>query len=234
MTSRRALRVAGEREHQVPPLEIPDSDADPDEIAASDRRCSPVRTAGDQGPGGTSNSHRTNVRAVAAICRALDGLPLAVELTAARVKLMSPTAILSRLDSVLDLGRGGAGRPDRQRTLRETIEWWYGLLTPEQRDVFMHLGVFKGSIGLTAIEAVLPPPSLNVTDVLDVMADLVDASLVVTTSPTMTSLVSDCPRDDQGLRRGDTCPGGCAPTCCGRACQPFRPALERVGGDAAR
>ena len=115
-----------------------------------------------------------NIEHVIAICSRLDGMPLAIELAAARAKLLAPQAILSRLDRSLELGGTELERPTRQRTLRQTIAWSFDLLTPDQQRFFGQLGVFGGSCDLDALTAVTE----TTLDPLDAIAELVDVSLV--------------------------------------------------------
>jgi tetratricopeptide (TPR) repeat protein len=115
-----------------------------------------------------------------AVCQRLDGLPLAIELAAARSKLLSPRALLARLDQALDISAAGTQTETRQRTLRDTIAWSYDLLTPTQQSFFRRLGVFAGGADLDAITAVTAG-ILNGADPLDLVADLVDASLTTIT-----------------------------------------------------
>jgi predicted ATPase/class 3 adenylate cyclase len=153
-TSREPLRITAEQQYPVPPL--PDSDA----VALFHERARAVR------PDFAANG------AVAEICRRLDGLPLAIELAAARVKLLAPDALLDRLEQRLPLLTGGArDLPERQRTLRATIEWSYDLLEPHERDLLARLSVFAGGWTLDAAEAVCDCD-------LDTLASLVDKSLV--------------------------------------------------------
>ena len=120
-----------------------------------------------------------NAASVAAVCRRLDGLPLAIELAAARTKILTPQALLSRLDRALDLKAAGVDRPSRQRTLRDTIKWSYDLLDPAQQTFFRCLGMFAGGADLDAISAVTDLVDQPVTvDPLEMVAGLVDASLV--------------------------------------------------------
>src|SRR5207244_183848 len=114
--------------------------------------------------------------AVARVCGRLDGLPLAIELAAARSKLLPPEAMNRRLDQALDLLVGGAqDLPDRQRTLRATLEWSHDLLDDDERVLFSRLAVFAGGWTLEAAEAVCGEDGL---DVLETLASLVDESLV--------------------------------------------------------
>ena len=110
---------------------------------------------------------------VVALVQRLDGLPLAIELAAARIKLFQPAALLARLDRAMDLPAHGADRPDRQQTLHDAIAWSYDLLDPQQQHSFRQLGVFVGGCDLEAVASIVgpdPPP-------LEVVAELVDLSL---------------------------------------------------------
>ncbi len=108
---------------------------------------------------------------IAELCRRLDSLPLAVELAAARVRLLSPAQILERLSQRLDLLKGGRDAEARQQTLRATIEWSYDLLTPEEQELFSRLAVFSGGCTLEAAEEVTHAD-------LDTLQLLLDKSLV--------------------------------------------------------
>jgi predicted ATPase len=115
-----------------------------------------------------------NAPAVAEICHRLGGQPLAIELAAARVRLLPPQAILSRLDKSLKLLTGGArDLPARQQTLRNTIDWSYGLLDGDEQTMFARLGIFVGGAMLEATAVVC-----GVEDVLEGIGSLVDKSLV--------------------------------------------------------
>ncbi len=178
VTSQAPLHIYGEREFPVPPLALPDPKSIPPleilcrlpAIALFVERAQAVK-------------HQfaltmDNAPAVAAICSRLDGLPLAIELAAARVKLLSPLAMLTRLESRLNLLTGGArDLPTRQQTLRNTVEWSYGLLNGAEQTLFRRLSVFSGSSTLEAIEAVCDTKGDLGLDVLDGMASLVDKSL---------------------------------------------------------
>src|SRR5262249_47031897 len=122
-----------------------------------------------------------NFSDVASACRHLDGLPLAIELAAARAKLLGPRALVARLDKSLDLRGPGADRPTRQQALRDTIDWSYQLLPSAQQALFRRLGVFAGGADVEAVAAVWAGGGDSATqdaDLVDLVADLVDASLV--------------------------------------------------------
>jgi predicted ATPase len=175
VTSREALRVRGEHIFPVPPLGIPDERAPLSVIAASDA----VRlfTARARSARPDFELTEANAAAIAEISVRLDGLPLALELAAARLGLFTPADLLDRLRGRGDvLGSGPRDLPDRQRTLRGTIEWSYELLDPDECRVFELLSVFS-SARLDAVEAVTGAVHPEV-DVLESLASLVDKSLV--------------------------------------------------------
>jgi predicted ATPase len=175
VTSRTVLRLRGEHEFPVPPLPIPpaDADADPAGLLGYASVGLFVERAHAADPG--FELTRGNAAAVAEICRRLDGLPLAIELAAARVRMLPPQAIASRLGERFSLLTGGARDvPQRQRTLKNTLDWSFGLLSPEEQELFARLGVFAGSFGLPAAEAV------GGGQVMDTLSALVDGSLVRT------------------------------------------------------
>ncbi len=159
VTSRAALRLYGEREFEVPPLALPELPAGQDSLApieASEAVALFVARAQAVTPGFRLTPD--NAAAVAGIVRRLDGLPLALELAAARVRLFSPSALLGRLGSSLAFLTGGPrDLPERQRTLRAAILWSYNLLGPEARTLFRCLSVFAGGARLETIEAVCGP-----------------------------------------------------------------------------
>jgi predicted ATPase/class 3 adenylate cyclase len=176
-TSRSTLHVYGEREFPVPPLGVPDAreTADPEAVARYEAVALFVERAMAARP--SFRLTAADAPAVAEICRRLDGLPLAIELAAARVKLLSPAAILSRLENRLVLLSGGAqDLPARQQTLRGAIAWSYDLLDEADRTLFTELAVFVGGASLDPIEAVCGPDQQR--DVLDGVASLVDKSLL--------------------------------------------------------
>jgi predicted ATPase/DNA-binding XRE family transcriptional regulator len=155
VTSRVRLHVRGEREVPVPPLPLPH----PTQVLGRDELAlvPSVRLFVERAQDAKADFDLTeeNAPAVAEICQRLDGLPLALELAAARIKILSPFALLARLDRRLPLLTGGAqDLPDRQQTLRKTIAWSYDLLSEEERILFRRLGVFAGGWTLEAAEAV--------------------------------------------------------------------------------
>ena len=158
-TSRVPLRLRAEREYPVPPLGLPRRKPPPTAGAALPvRGGAPLHRRGRRRSSPTSPSTTTNAPAVAEICRRLDGLPLAIELAAARVRLLPPQAMLARLEQRLPLLTGGArDAPARQQTLRDTIAWSYDLLAPEEQTLFRRLAVFAGGCTLEAAEAVANP-----------------------------------------------------------------------------
>lgn len=173
-TSRRPLHVGGEREYPVPTLELPDQ-MNLEQAEQSGAVQLFVQHAAMVSPSFALSEG--NAADVVQVCRRLDGLPLAIELAAARSKLLSPAALVARLDMALELKDVGVDRPTRQQTLRATIAWSYDLLTVSQQAFFCRLGVFAGGGDLEAIENVTAG-CLDGADPLDVVADLVDASLV--------------------------------------------------------
>ncbi|GAB2583968.1 BTAD domain-containing putative transcriptional regulator [Streptomyces capparidis] len=173
-TSREPLGVAGERVWPVPPLALPGEDADPARAAGSPAVELFVARAADAVPGFALD--RGNAAAVTAICRRLDGIPLALELAAARVRALGVQELAARLDDrfrVLTAGRRGA--PARQQTLRAVIDWSWRLLSGPERVVLRRLGVHVDGFTLEAAEEVAAEDGV---DVVDVLARLVDRSLV--------------------------------------------------------
>jgi predicted ATPase/DNA-binding NarL/FixJ family response regulator len=178
VTSRVRLRVSGEREYVVPPLGLADHGerASVEKVAASHAVRLFVERA--QAVKDDFSLTEQNAPSIAEICRRLDGLPLAIELAAARIKVLPPAALLARLDHRLPLLTGG-GRdlPARQHTMRDAIAWSYELLTPEEQTLFRQLGVFSGGFTLEAAEAITVN-DLGM-DLFGGMASLVDKSLVL-------------------------------------------------------
>ena len=176
-TSRIPLHIAGEQELPVPPLALPDPirSLDLETLAANEAVALFIQRAANVRPG--MGLTADNAATVAQIAVKLDGLPLAIELAASRAKVLSPETILARLGSRLSLLTTGAGDlPERQRTLRSTIEWSHELLGTEHQRLFGRLGTFSGGWTLPAAE-VICGPGVNL-DVLDGLATLIDHSLV--------------------------------------------------------
>jgi predicted ATPase/class 3 adenylate cyclase len=166
-TSRRPLHVGGEVEFAVSPLESTAA------VELFVEHASRVRKGFKLGP--------DNAQDVAKLCAMLDGLPLAIELAAARAKLLAPKAILARIDQSLDVASAERGRDERQRTIRAAISWSYDLLEPAQQVVLDRLGIFESGASFDAVEAVVPVDALDGADVADVLFALVDASLITVT-----------------------------------------------------
>jgi predicted ATPase/class 3 adenylate cyclase len=173
-TSRRPLHLPGEHELPVPPLDLP-REATVEQVAASGAALLFVQQAGMVRPGFAVTA--ANAADIAAICRRLDGLPLAIELAASRIRLLSPRALLARLGHSLALAGAEAGRPSRQQTLRATIAWSYDLLAPPSAAVLRRAGVFADGCDLDALAAVARPAG----DPLEAAGELMDVSLITVT-----------------------------------------------------
>lgn len=186
-TSRERFRITGEHVFIVPPLALPPAEARQlDAIAASEA----VRLFVDraQAVAPTFQLTTDNAPVIAEICRKLDGLPLALELAAARVDVLSPAALLARLERRLVLLTGGRrDQPERLRTMRNAISWSHDQLTPPEQVLFRRLAVFSGGFSLEAAEEICASrpedrsaegPHIDATDVLDGIVSLVEKSLV--------------------------------------------------------
>jgi predicted ATPase/class 3 adenylate cyclase/DNA-binding CsgD family transcriptional regulator len=181
VTSRAALHLRGEQEFTVPPLAVPNPKRLPNPEALSQYGAVALFIQRAQAVKAEFQVTHANAPAVAEICIRLDGLPLAIELAAARVKLLPPQALLARLGRRLQVLTGGVrDAPARQQTLRQTIEWSYQLLHPEEQRLFQRLSVFAGGCTLQAIEAVCTALDIESTagQVLDGVASLLDKSLL--------------------------------------------------------
>ncbi len=179
VTSRVVLHLADERAYPVPPLALPDPTHPPSFQTLS--QYAAVRLFIDGATAARPDFAVTNENApaVAEICHRLDGLPLAIELAAARVRVLSPQAILARLDNRLKLLTGGSrDRPERQQTLRGAIAWSYDLLDPTEQTLFRRLAVFAGGGTLDAVAAVCNANGDLAVDVLDGVSALVENSLL--------------------------------------------------------
>jgi len=179
VTSRATLHLSGEHEFPVPPLAVPDLTQLPaPEMLTQEAavRLFVLRTQAIQPAFGVTPA---SARAIAEICVQLDGLPLAIELAAARSKLLPPQALLARLSHRLEVLTGGAqDLPTRQQTLRNTLQWSYDLLTAEEQRLFRWLSIFVGGCTLEAAEAVCQVGGDQAPPVLEGIASLLDKSLV--------------------------------------------------------
>jgi len=177
VTSQAPLHVYGEHEFPVPPLALPDPTSTPPLEVLSRLPAVALFVERAKAVKHEFTLTKENAPAVAAICSRLDGLPLAIELAAARIKLLSPSAMLTRLESRLNLLTGGArDLPTRQQTLRNTVDWSYGLLNGAEQTLFRRLSVFTGGCTLEGVEAVCDTKGDLGLDVLDGMASMVDKS----------------------------------------------------------
>ena len=179
VTSREVLRLRAEQQFSVPPLALPDRKRLPDDRALADvpavdlfiQRAQAIRPDFQLTPG--------NAAAIAVICIRLDGLPLAIELAAARVKWLAPEALLAWLDRRLQLLTGGArDLPERQQTLRNTLKWSYDLLSAEEQRLFRLLAVFVGGCQLEAVEAVSRTLGDGTIPIWHGVSSLIDKSLL--------------------------------------------------------
>src|SRR5271156_6278852 len=178
-TSRGPLRVVGEVVLPVPPMAAPEPDRSGGVAGLS--RYDAVALFTERAAAAVPDFGLTeeNYRAVAGLCYRLDGLPLAIELAAGRLRSLSPAQILSRLDDRYALLTGGErGRPGRQQTLRASIEWSYHLCTPAEQRLWARLCVFAGSFELDAVEAVCSGDFAG-DEMVDLVSGLVDKSIVV-------------------------------------------------------
>jgi predicted ATPase/DNA-binding CsgD family transcriptional regulator len=179
-TSRTALNLSGEHTYPVPPLQLPDRNGGRhkltvDDLAAMEAVALFVDRAEAVRP--DFKLSQENAADVADICVRLDGLPLAIELAAARVRVLSPAALLARLTNRLQLLTGGPrDLPARLQTMRDAISWSHDLLTPEEQELFRGLSVFIGGFSLTASEQVVR--DVGNVSVLDGIESLVDKSLI--------------------------------------------------------
>jgi len=187
-TSQHALGLSSESIFQVPPLSLPDPASRPplESLPQYESITLFVDRATALHPGFELTA--ANADSVITLCRALEGIPLALELAAARIRVLSPQAMVDRLDDRYRLlSRGFGGQvPDRQRSLEASVLWTYDLCTSAERELWARLSVFRGGFGLDAAEAVGLGDGLDQMDLLDLLAALVDKSVVV--------------REDDGVR----------------------------------
>ncbi len=182
-TGRAPLRVRAEQEYPVAPLEAPGPGRvlDLEGVGVAPAVELFVERARAASPAFELTRH--NAASVAAICRRLGGLPLALELAAARARVMGPAALLSRLDRALESGAAARDLPERQRTMRATLDWSYDLLREPEKDLFARLSVFAGGFALEAAEAVgASEGAADKEDVLVLLENLVEQSLVLAQS----------------------------------------------------
>ena len=177
-TSRSALRIYGEREYPVPPLATPNLRTPGTAEALSQYESVALFIERAMAVKPDFSVTNENAPAVAEISSRLDGLPLAIELAAARINVLTPQAMLARLGHRLSLlSGGGRDRPERQQTLRGAIDWSYELLTDDEAALFRRLAVFAGGARLDAIDSVCPGDELKI-DILDGLTSLVEKSLL--------------------------------------------------------
>jgi predicted ATPase len=180
VTSRQVLRLQAEREFPVAPLAVPAEETDAEQVLA--RVPSAVQLFVQRAQAARPGFALTpaNAAVVAELCRRLDGLPLAIELAAARIRLLSPEAMLDRIERRLDLpASAGPDLPARQRTLRATLDWSHQLLSPSDQALFARLSVFPGGATLEAIEAVCGDDGL---ELLDGLSSLLEKSLLTSSA----------------------------------------------------
>ena len=179
VTSRITLRLTGEREFPVQPLPLPDAARDDSAAALSANPAVALFVERAQAVRPDFEIDDESAPAIAELCVRLDGLPLALELAAARIRIFSPHALLARLGNRLDLLKGGArDMPERHQTLRGAISWSYELLEPQEQALFRRLAVFAGGFTLEAAEAVVEAASPLGLDIFDGVSALVERSLL--------------------------------------------------------
>jgi predicted ATPase/class 3 adenylate cyclase len=179
VTSRSILNLYGEQEFAIPPLALPDASASADLDLLSKNEAVALFVARAQAANASFSVSNESIRVVAEICIRLDGLPLAIELAASRVRLLEPRDILARLEQHLPvLTTGATNVPPRQRTLRGTIDWSYQLLPAAEQALFARLAIFAGGCTLEGAETVCNPSGELGLDTLDGIASLVRQSLV--------------------------------------------------------
>lgn len=178
-TSREQLHVPGEAVLPVPPLSLPDATAEPTVATVNLSEAVQLFLARAVAVRPTFRIDQNNARAVADVCRRLDGIPLALELAAARIKLLDPVQIADRLDNRFRLlTSSSAVILPRHQTLRAAIDWSYDLLTDRERTFFNRLSVLPGGWTVTAAEAVCAGDGIDEEDVLDLLGEMVDKSLI--------------------------------------------------------
>jgi predicted ATPase/DNA-binding XRE family transcriptional regulator len=177
VTSRAPLRVRGEQEYPVPPLALPASTLSPHPEEILDSPSGRLFVERAQAASPSFSLEEENASAVAAICWRLAGLPLALELAAAKVRFLDPTALLSRLDRALSTG-ASRDLPPRQSTMRATLDWSHALLEEHQQVLFRRLSVFAGGFTLEAAEAIGTTAAIDPDEVVVLLGGLAEQSLV--------------------------------------------------------
>jgi predicted ATPase/class 3 adenylate cyclase/DNA-binding CsgD family transcriptional regulator len=179
VTSRETLHVRAEHEFAVPPLALPEPSHLPDLAALSQYEAVALFLERAHATKPDFQLTPTNARAIAEICARLDGLPLAIELAAARIKLLPPEALLARLDQRFQVLTSGArDMPERQQTLRNTLRWSYDLLDAQEQRLFRRLAIFAGGCVPEAVEAVSTAVGDSDAGVLEGITSLLDKSLL--------------------------------------------------------
>ena len=191
ITSRAPLRVRGEQEYPVPPLRLPASTRSPAAKEVLDSPSGRLFTERARAASPAFRLEESNAAIVASICWRLAGLPLALELAAAKTRFLDPETLLSRLDRALLMG-WARDVPDRQRTMRATLDWSHDLLFESEQTLFRSLSVFSGGFTLEAAEAVGSAEDIDAEDVLESLGRLVEQSLVT----------AGADQDDRGTRYG--------------------------------
>ncbi len=180
-TSRQAFEISGEQLMAVPPLATPSPDDSPSPRVLQKYDAVVLFTERAQAVAPGFRLTDENHEAVAALCRRLDGIPLALELAAARLRVLSPQQILERLDEHSGVLRSGSAvAPERHRSLRSLIDWSYGLCSTEEKMLWARLGVFPGSFDLEAVEQVCTGDDVPREQALDLLTGLVDKSILLT------------------------------------------------------
>ncbi len=202
VTSRAALRLRAEQRFAVEPLMTPPADSGqmPDVVIRYPAAQVFVERARASQPG--FHLSVSNAEDVAALCRRLEGLPLALELAAPRLNILTPRALLERLAQPLALLSGGpADLPDRQRTLRATLAWSYDLLALPEQTLFRRLAIFTGGWTLTAAEAICADERLTASATLELLESLMRHSLVQAQRPAGARAGADASADDPDALR---------------------------------
>ncbi|HMO79979.1 MAG TPA: protein kinase [Pyrinomonadaceae bacterium] len=178
VTSRVILNLSIEKEYLVPPLELPKGDASPEVLSSNPAVRLFIERAAAVRPG--FEFTEKNAEKIGRICSRLEGLPLAIELAAARMRILSPTVILEKLDEGLAILGGGAGDlPERQRTMRGMVRWSYDLLGKTEQSFFRMLSVFRGGFRLEAAEEVCGPLArASGVETFELLSSLVEKSLI--------------------------------------------------------